>query len=87
MENNKPLPFTQTPIVVKQEENAANYKNREPHPAEQKLIETCEYMNHEGKTKTFEIIDLTNVDGEPETFKKKSPIPPGEKFAPENKKK
>ena len=33
MENNKPLPFTQTPIVVKQEKNAANYKNREPHSA------------------------------------------------------
>ena len=86
MENNKPLPFTQTPIVVKQEENAANYKNREPHPAEQKLIETCEYVNHEGKTKTFEIIDLINVDGEPEIFEKNSPILPGENLVPENNK-
>ena len=86
MENNKPLPFTQTPIVVKQEKNAANYKNREPHSAEQKPIETCKYINHEGKAKTFEIIDLTNVDGEPEIFEKNYPILPGEKFVPENNK-
>ena len=67
------LPFTQTPVVVKQEKNAANYKNRVPHPADQKPIE---------------IIDLTNVDDEepPETFERKSPILPGDKFVPENKK-
>ena len=67
------LPFTQTPVVVKQEKNATNYKNRVPHPADQKPIE---------------IIDLTNVDGEepPETFERKSPILPGDKFVPENKK-
>ena len=67
------LPFTQTPVVVKQEKNATNYKNCVPHPADQKPIE---------------IIDLTNVDGEepPETFERKSPILPGDKFVPENKK-
>ena len=43
-------------------------------------------MNHEGKTKTFEIIDLINVDGEPEIFEKNSPILPGENLVPENNK-
>ena len=65
------LPFTQAPI--KQEKNA-NYKNRILHPAEQKPIE---------------VIDLTNVDGEeqPETFEKRTPILPDEKFVQEKQKK
>ena len=64
--NKNALSFIQTPIVneltfaqapIKQEKNAYNYKNRIPHPTEQKPIE---------------VIDLTNVNGEeqPETFEK-----------------
>ena len=77
------LPFIQTPIVnelpftqapIKQEKNADNYKNHIPHPTEQKPIE---------------VIDLTNVDGEeqPETFEKRTPILPDEKFVQEKQKK
>ena len=56
--NKNALPFTQTPVLVKQEKNLTNYKNHVPHPVEQKPIE---------------IIDLTNVDGKepPETFERK----------------
>ena len=68
------LPFTQAPI--KQEKNADNYKNHIPYPTEQKPIE---------------VTDLTNVSGEeqPETFEKRTPILPDEKFVQEkqNKKK
>ena len=74
--NKNALPFIQTPIVnelpftqapIKQEKNADNYKNCISHPTEQKPIE---------------VIDLTNVDGEkqPETFEKRTPILPDEKF-------
>ena len=77
------LPFIQTPIVnelpftqvlIKQEKNADNYKNRILHPTEQKPIE---------------VIDLTNVNGEeqPETFEKRTPILPDEKFVQEKQKK
>ena len=78
MEKNA-LPFIQTPIVnelpftqvlIKQEKNADNYKNSILHPTEQKPIE---------------VIDLTNVNGEeqPETFEKRTPILPDEKFVQE----
>ena len=81
--NKNALPFIQTPIVnelpftqapIKQAKNADNYKNRLPHPTEQKPIE---------------VIDLTNVDGEeqPETFEKRTPILPDEKFVQEKQKK
>ena len=77
------LPFIQTPIVnelpftqvlIKQEKNADNYKNRILHPTEQKPIE---------------VIDLTNVNGQeqPETFEKRTPILPDEKFVQEKQKK
>ena len=79
--NKNALPFIQTPIVnelpftkvlIKQEKNADNYKNCIPHPTEQKPIE---------------VIDPTNVDGEeqPETFEKRTPILPDEKFVQEKK--
>ena len=66
------LPFTQA--LIKQEKNAHNYKNCIPHPTEQNSIE---------------VIDLTNVDGEeqPETFEKRTPILPDEKFVQEKQKK
>ena len=81
--NKNALPFIQTPIVnelpftqapIKQAKNADNYKNRLPHPTEQKPIE---------------VIGLTNVDGEeqPETFEKRTPILPDEKFVQEKQKK
>ena len=81
--NKNALPFIQTPIVnelpftkvlIKQEKNADNYKNCIPHPTEQKPIE---------------VIDPTNVDGEeqPETFEKRTPILPDEKFVQEKQKK
>ena len=64
------LPFTQAPI--KQEKNADKYNKPIPHPTEEKPIE---------------VIDLTNVDGEeqPETFEKRTPILPDEKFVQEKK--
>ena len=81
--NKNALPFIQTPIVnelpftqapIKQAKNADNYKNRLPHPTEQKPIE---------------VIGLTNADGEeqPETFEKRTPILPDEKFVQEKQKK
>ena len=81
--NKNALPFIQTLIVnelpftqaaIKQEKNADNYKDHIPHPTEQKPIE---------------VIDLTNVDGEeqPETFEKRTPILPDEKFVQEKQKK
>ena len=64
------LPFTQAPI--KQEKNADKHNKPIPHPTEEKPIE---------------VIDLTNVDGEeqPETFEKRTPILPDEKFVQEKK--
>ena len=81
--NKNALPFIQTPIVnelpftqapIKQAKNADNYKNRLPHPTEQKPIE---------------VIGLTNADGEeqPEKFEKRTPILPDEKFVQEKQKK
>ena len=66
------LPFTQA--LIKQEKNTDNYKNRILHLTEQKPIE---------------VIDLTNVDGEEqlETFEKRTPILPDEKFVQEKQKK
>ena len=79
--NKNALPFIETPIVnellftqapIKQEENADNCNNPVPHPTEGKPIE---------------VIDLTNLDGEeqPETFEKRTPILPDEKFVQEKK--
>ena len=64
------LPFTQAPI--KQEKNDDKHNKPIPHPTEEKPIE---------------VIDLTNVDGEeqPETFEKRTPILPDEKFVQEKK--
>ena len=81
--NKNALLFIQTPIVnellftqapIKQEKNVDNYKNRILHLTEQKPIE---------------VIDLTNVDGEEqlETFEKRTPILPDEKFVQEKQKK
>ena len=83
MEKNNALPFIQTPILneppftqapIKIEKSADNYKNRILHPTEQKPIE---------------VIDLKSADGEekPETFEKRTPILPDEKFVQENQKK
>ena len=80
--NKNVLLFIQTPIVnellftqapIKQEKNVDNYKNRILHLTEQKPIE---------------VIDLTNVDGEEqlETFEKRTPILPDEKFVQEKQK-
>ena len=80
--NKNALLFIQTPIVnellftqapIKQEKNVDNYKNRILHLTEQKPIE---------------VIDLTNVDGEEqlETFEKRTPILPDEKFVQEKQK-
>ena len=81
--NKNALLFIQTPIVnellftqapIKQEKNVDNYKNRILHLTEQKPIE---------------VVDLTNVDGEEqlETFEKRTPILPDEKFVQEKQKK